>query len=142
MKAKLISLLAVVVLAASCSSPAAPEYNPLPAYLQEVSRGWSFFGQENYALAATSFRNAMEEAGLAVGGTTHVVPLCLGEIGKAMAVNRMIFEQGILASPITPPLVPVKRSGIRFVIMATHTREHLERAVEVVVGAGKAAGVI
>jgi tetratricopeptide (TPR) repeat protein len=59
MKVKLISLLGLMVILVSCSTPSAPEYNPLPSYYQEVSRGWNFFEQDNYALAATSFRKAM-----------------------------------------------------------------------------------
>jgi tetratricopeptide (TPR) repeat protein len=59
MKVKLISLLGLMVILVSCSTPSAPEYNPLPSYYQEVSRGWNFFKQDNYALAATSFRKAM-----------------------------------------------------------------------------------
>ena len=59
MKVKLISLLGLMVILVSCSTPSAPEYNPLPSYYQEVSRGWNYFEQDNYALAATSFRKAM-----------------------------------------------------------------------------------
>ncbi len=59
MKVKLLCLLGLVTVLVSCSTPSAPEYNPLPGYFQEVSRGWSFFEQDNYALAASSFRKAM-----------------------------------------------------------------------------------
>ena len=60
MKIKIISLFALSVIVISCSTPAAPEYDPLPGYFQEVSRGWGFFQQENYSLAATSFRTAIK----------------------------------------------------------------------------------
>ncbi|MBN2288122.1 MAG: tetratricopeptide repeat protein [Candidatus Glassbacteria bacterium] len=60
MKVKLLSLPALIAVLVSCSAPSAPEYNPLPSYYQEVSRGWSFFDQDNYALAAASFRKAIE----------------------------------------------------------------------------------
>ncbi len=86
------------------------------------------------------FRRSLREAGLSIGGETHVVPLRIGDVMQAMKVTRAIFEAGILASPIMPPTVPVKDSGIRFGIMATHGKKHLEKAVEVVIRACKAAG--
>jgi tetratricopeptide (TPR) repeat protein len=45
----------------SCSTPSAPEYNEeLTNFLNEVSKGWSFFEDGNVSLAATAFRKAIE----------------------------------------------------------------------------------
>jgi tetratricopeptide (TPR) repeat protein len=52
--------LGLLLCAAACSTPSAPEYNILPAYLHEVSRGWNFFSQDEFGLAAASFRNAVD----------------------------------------------------------------------------------
>ncbi len=86
------------------------------------------------------FRGLLAAAGLRLGGNTHVVPLRLGDLMLAMKVTKSIFENGILASPIMPPTVPVKDSGIRFGIMAMHTRAQLQRTAEIVIGACKEAG--
>jgi tetratricopeptide (TPR) repeat protein len=52
----LISTLALI----ACSTPAAPEFDLRPTYLNEVSRGWGFFSDRNYGLASTNFRIAIE----------------------------------------------------------------------------------
>ncbi|MCE5273132.1 tetratricopeptide repeat protein [bacterium] len=52
-------LLLTLALACACSTPSAPEFNIEPAYLSDVSKGWSLFAQGNFALAATSFRSAI-----------------------------------------------------------------------------------
>jgi len=44
----------------ACTTPAAPEFDLRPSYLNEVSRGWAFFSDGNYGLASTSFRIAIE----------------------------------------------------------------------------------
>lgn len=44
----------------ACTTPAAPEFDLRPTYLNEVSRGWTFFSNGNYGLASTSFRIAIE----------------------------------------------------------------------------------
>lgn len=45
----------------SCSTPAAPEYNEeVTNFLNEVSKGWSFFEDGNISLAAIAFRKAIE----------------------------------------------------------------------------------
>ena len=45
----------------SCSTPAAPEYDEeVTNFLNEVSKGWSFFEDGNISLAAIAFRKAIE----------------------------------------------------------------------------------
>jgi len=44
----------------ACSTPAAPEFDLRPTYLNEVSRGWGFFSDGNYGLASTNFRIAIK----------------------------------------------------------------------------------
>lgn len=58
MRQTLLTLILVLLGTAACTTPGAPEFNIEPAYLSDVAKGWSFFSQANYALAATSFRSA------------------------------------------------------------------------------------
>ncbi|MFP4298878.1 MAG: 8-amino-7-oxononanoate synthase [Spirulinaceae cyanobacterium] len=56
--------------------------------------------------------------------------LCLGldTPENAIAIAQKLSEKGIFAPAIRPPTVPTSR--IRFTVMATHSREHLEALVD------------
>lgn len=57
---KSIFALALCLITCGCSTPSAPEYDPQPAYLSEVSKSWSLFSSGQYGLSATNFRVALE----------------------------------------------------------------------------------
>lgn len=56
--------------------------------------------------------------------------LCLGldTPENAIAIAQKLSDKGIFAPAIRPPTVPTSR--IRFTVMATHSREHLEALVD------------
>ena len=54
-------LAVLVMLAAACSTPTAPEYDPRPAYDSDLNRAWDQFDSGNYGLAATEFRSALDK---------------------------------------------------------------------------------
>lgn len=64
------------------------------------------------------------------GAQSPVVPIIIGGASKTMEVAQQLFEKGIWAQPIRPPTVPEGTSRIRLTIMATHTKEHLDRCLE------------
>ncbi|OGF99192.1 MAG: hypothetical protein A3F83_04625 [Candidatus Glassbacteria bacterium RIFCSPLOWO2_12_FULL_58_11] len=47
------------LIACSCSTPSAPDYDPQPAYLADVSNAWGLFSGGQYGLSALGFRNAL-----------------------------------------------------------------------------------
>ena len=55
-----VYILMVTLTLVACTTPAAPEFNLRPSYLNEVFRGWAFFSDSNHGLASTSFRIAIE----------------------------------------------------------------------------------
>jgi 8-amino-7-oxononanoate synthase len=65
------------------------------------------------------------------GEPSHIVPLHVrdGDPRRAMAACEALLERGIFAQGIRPPTVPPGRSRLRFALMATHTRAHLEQAL-------------
>lgn len=69
--------------------------------------------------------------------TTCVVPVLVGEEGKAMDLTRMLFDQGIFVCPIVHPAVPRGMDRLRTCLMATHTDEDIDQALEAFERAGK-----
>jgi len=73
---------------------------------------------------------------------TPVVPLIIGDdILTAMAWRRL-FEEGIFTNCVIAPAVPQGSQRIRMCLMATHTREDLEKVVEACAKVGRELGII
>jgi 8-amino-7-oxononanoate synthase len=60
-----------------------------------------------------------------------VLPLIIGDAGKCMRFSEQLLSRGIFAQGIRPPTVPEGTSRLRITVMATHTRAHIDRALEV-----------
>jgi 8-amino-7-oxononanoate synthase len=60
-----------------------------------------------------------------------ILPLIIGDADKCMRDSERLLESGIFAQGIRPPTVPPGTSRLRITLMATHTGEHIDRAVEV-----------
>jgi 8-amino-7-oxononanoate synthase len=58
-----------------------------------------------------------------------IIPIFIGETYKAMKMAELLFEEGVFAPAIRPPTVPEGSSRIRTTVMATHTREDIEKAL-------------
>jgi len=71
-----------------------------------------------------------------------VIPLVVGEDATAFSMTMRLAEKGVFANPVVSPAVPPGRAMIRTSYMATHTREHLDRALGVFAEVGREMGVI
>lgn len=61
---------------------------------------------------------------------TPIIPVMIGDdFGTVMAWHALIAE-GVYTNPVVPPGVPPKKSLLRTSYMATHTHEHLDRALK------------
>jgi 7-keto-8-aminopelargonate synthetase-like enzyme len=47
-----------------------------------------------------------------------------------MRLSEQLLQRGVFAQGIRPPTVPAGTSRLRITLMATHTREHIEKALE------------
>ncbi|MDQ1239931.1 MAG: 8-amino-7-oxononanoate synthase [Thermodesulfobacteriota bacterium] len=73
---------------------------------------------------------------------TPVVPLIIGDdILTAMSWRRL-FEEGIFTNCVIAPAVPQGAQRIRMCLMATHSREDLEKVVEACAKVGRELGII
>ena len=79
----------------------------------------------NYALEG--FRNI----GCEIGNTsTPIIPLYIRDNDKTFAITRDLLEEGIFVNPVVSPAVPSHDTLIRFSLMATHTIEHVDIALD------------
>jgi 8-amino-7-oxononanoate synthase len=73
---------------------------------------------------------------------TPIVPVIVGEDRVAFVLARMLQEEGVFVNPVVSPAVPPGSALLRTSYMATHRREHLERALAAFAKVGRAAGII
>jgi 8-amino-7-oxononanoate synthase len=75
-------------------------------------------------------RSGLKAMGYALAnGESQIMPLMVGGAGECMGLSEHLLERGIFAQGIRPPTVPPGTSRLRITVMATHTGEHLQRAL-------------
>ncbi len=60
-----------------------------------------------------------------------VIPVMIGDSIRACRVSNALFDAGIYAAPIIAPAVPDQSARLRFFITVNHTRDQLDRLVDV-----------
>jgi glycine C-acetyltransferase len=68
---------------------------------------------------------------------TPITPIIIGDGKVAMEFSKELFNEGVLATGITFPTVPEGKARIRTIMTATHTKEELQQALEVLSKVGK-----
>ena len=71
-----------------------------------------------------------------------VIPLVVGEDMAAFKMSFRLQEEGVFANPVVSPGVPEGRALMRTSYMATHTRDHLDSALDVFRKVGRELGII
>jgi 8-amino-7-oxononanoate synthase len=64
--------------------------------------------------------------------TTPVVPVLVGEDWQAVLLWKALFEAGVYTNVAIHPAVPPDGALLRTSLMATHERDHLDRALEII----------
>ncbi|MBR1776880.1 pyridoxal phosphate-dependent aminotransferase family protein [bacterium] len=94
----------------------------------EPERLDNLWAMTNYSLK--TFR----DFGFEIGPTqTPIIPLYIRDMRKTFTVTRDLLDKGIFVSPVIPPACAPEDTLIRFALMATHTKEQVDRAIEVLV---------
>ena len=76
-------------------------------------------------------QKAFKDAGFDIGHTqSPIIPLFVRDTIKAMTVVKLAYEAGVFITPVIAPAVPEKDVLIRFALMATHSIEQVDEAVE------------
>ena len=83
------------------------------------------------------------ENGFDINATqSPIIPLMVRDTRKAMQIVTLAYNEGVFITPVIAPSVPEKDVLIRFALMATHTKEHIDIAVEKLTKIFKQLGVI
>jgi 8-amino-7-oxononanoate synthase len=94
---------------------------------------------ENTRFIAEELRNLGFDTG---DSATPVIPVVVGDDRLAFFLARRLQEEGVFVNPVITPAVPPGRALLRTSYMATHTREHLERALVAFAKVGREVGLI
>ena len=62
--------------------------------------------------------------------TTPIIPIFVGENIKTYALASLLIKNGVYVNPVVHPAVEKDKAILRFSLMATHTRDHIDMAVE------------
>ena len=87
--------------------------------------------RENLWKVTLHAQQAFKERGFDTGHTqSPIIPLFVRDTIKAMKIVRLAYEKGVFITPVIAPAVPEKDVLIRFALMATHTCEQVDEAVD------------
>ena len=111
---------------ASCTpASAAAALEALHIFQNEPQRQENLWKITNYALE--SFR----QAGFEIGETeSPIIPLYVRDTEKTFLSTKLAFDEGVFINPVIPPACAPQDTLLRFALMATHTKEQVDTAVE------------
>ena len=80
----------------------------------------------NYAL------KRFKEEGFEIGDTeSPIIPLYVHDVDKTFKVTALAYEAGVFINPVIPPACAPQDTLVRFALMASHTKEQVERGVQI-----------
>ena len=73
---------------------------------------------------------------------TPITPIIIADGKLTMEFSRELFKEGVLGTGITFPTVPEGKARVRTIMTATHTKEELQRGLDVLKKVGKGMGIL
>lgn len=90
----------------------------------------------NYAL------QQFKDAGFELGDSeSPIIPLYVRDAIKTFEVTKLAFEKGVFINPVVPPACAPQDTLVRVALMATHTKEQVDRCVSILVDSFKELGI-
>ena len=88
-------------------------------------------------------QEGLRSLGFDIGPTeTPIIPVLIGPLEKTFLFWRQLFDAGVFTNPVVPPAVPPSQCRLRTSLMATHTADQVDGALETFGKLGKELGVI
>src|SRR5881275_3528429 len=94
------------------------------------------------------FKKELGGLGFNIGGhttpasETPITPIIVGDGARAMEFSRELFKDGVMGTGIAFPTVPEGKARIRTIMTATHTKDELQQALELLKRVGKRMGIV
>jgi 7-keto-8-aminopelargonate synthetase-like enzyme len=89
------------------------------------------------------FQEGCRSLGYDIGPTqTPIVPVLIGPLETTFMFWRKLFDAGVFTNPVVPPAVPPDQCRLRASLMATHTPDQIDRALDALGTLGKELGVV
>ncbi len=99
--------------------------------------------RENLWKLTRHAQKAFRDNGFDIGRSeSPIIPLFVRDTVKAMQIVKMAYDQGVFITPVIAPAVPENDVLIRFALMATHTIEQVDEAVDKLSKIFKQLGII
>lgn len=77
-----------------------------------------------------AMKDGLKNLGFPMGQSqSQILPLIIGAAEKCMLFSEHLLQKGIFVQGVRPPTVPEGTSRLRITLMATHTHDHLHRAL-------------
>src|SRR5438445_5226968 len=73
---------------------------------------------------------------------TQIVPINAGDAAKAYEFSKKLFEAGVFAPAVGYPIVAEGKARLRAIVTATHKREQLLRAADILAEVAKPLGIV
>ncbi len=81
--------------------------------------------------------------GFDTGNTvTPIIPIYVRDYMKTLQLTRLRLDEGIFVNPVIPPAVAKDDTLIRFSLMATHSKDQIDIALDLFEKLGKKLGII
>ena len=88
-------------------------------------------------------RDRFNELGFDTGKSeSPIIPLFIRDDVKALQMAQRLLEEGVFINPVVSPAVPKEDCIIRFSLMATHTFDKVDRAIEKITSVAKELDVL
>jgi glycine C-acetyltransferase len=94
------------------------------------------------------FQLQLANAGFDIGGKstpqseTPITPVIVGDGRKTMEFSRALFEHGLMATGIAFPTVPEGKARVRCIMTSEHTKEQIDKALEILTSTAKRMAIL
>ena len=119
-----------------CRRPTPPACSPRSQVMQDEPER-----RERLWANTRRLQEGFRSLGFDIGPTeTPIVPVLIGPLEKTFLMWRRLFDAGVFTNPVVPPAVPPSQCRLRTSLMATHTDEQIDFALEQFARIGQGAG--